>query len=180
MCTPQYNIILSRYALPLRPRMVIYGVFENDFYELQDYQSWRKSGLDWFTYHSGYWCGPPAGESSLLRPKGYLALYRAILPASFAERRAQGIIDAALKDVCADLLEAGRMCDAAGARLLVLLIPGKETLFRGLKRPGACFDQIKGLLTDRKMDVMDLRPIILAHPQPRLLYYRVEVVSNPV
>jgi hypothetical protein len=179
MCTPQYNIILDRYALPLHPRFVIYGVFENDFYELPDYQAWRQSGLDWFAYHSGYWCGPAIGESRLLRPKGYLALYQALMPGSYAERRAQSIIDAALKDVCSDVLAANGLCARAGARLLVLLIPGKETLFHGLKRPARCFDQIGRLLNEKGIAVIDLRPVILAHPQPRLLYYRVDGHWNP-
>lgn len=173
-CTPQYNLIIERYALPLHPRWVLYGVFENDFYELGDYQAWRQSGLDWFTYHSGYWCGPPIGHDSLLRPKGYMALYQALLPASFVQRKVQGIIDSALRDTCSDLMAADRLCRQANARLIVLLIPGKETLFHGLKEVGRCYDHIGRYLNDRGIAVLDLRPVILSHPKPRSLFYQVD------
>ena len=55
---PQYNRILESYAVALKPDMVIYGLYENDFFETLDFEAWLNSGEDWFTYHSGYWCGP--------------------------------------------------------------------------------------------------------------------------
>ncbi len=171
-CTPQYNIILSRYALPLKPRFVLYGVFENDFFELADYEAWRASGMDWFTYHSGYWCGPAYTESRFWRPKGYLALYQGILPARYRKRRVQYIVDYALQHTCDDIAKAQKMCAAAEARLLVLLIPGRRTLFHGLEYTVKCYDHIATEMRRRDVAVMDLRPVILSHPEPRSLYYR--------
>jgi len=171
-CTPQYNVILARHALPLKPRFVVYGVFENDFFEVADYEAWRASGMDWFAYHSGYWCGPAYTENRFWRPKGYLALYRGLLPASYQERRVQRTVDHALQRTCSDILEAHEMCAAANARMLVLLIPGRETLFHGLKYTIKCYDHIAAEMGGRGVAVMDLRPLILSQPKPRELYYR--------
>lgn len=65
-CPPQYNLILKECALPIRPRWIVYGVFENDFTETTDFENWRTSGLNWFDYHSGTWYGParPASRST--------------------------------------------------------------------------------------------------------------------
>ena len=64
---PQYNRIFEEYAASRRPDWVVYGVFENDFREALDFEAWRASSRDWFSYHSGTWAGPPTSGSALLR-----------------------------------------------------------------------------------------------------------------
>jgi len=74
--SPQYNVILESIALELEPNWVVYGLYENDFAEAVDYENWRRSGLDWFAYHSGIWCGPPLAATSWGRIRDrYLAGY---------------------------------------------------------------------------------------------------------
>ena len=99
-------------------------------------------------------------------------MYRGLLPASYQERRVQRTVDRALRRTCSDILEAHEMCVATDARMLVLLIPGRETLFHGLKYTIKCYDHIAAEMGGRGVDVMDLRPLILSHPKPRELYYR--------
>ncbi|MBN1347603.1 MAG: hypothetical protein JXQ73_33250 [Phycisphaerae bacterium] len=171
-CTPQYNIILAKYVLPLKPDFVLYGVFENDFFELADFEAWRESGMDYFAYHSGYWCGPPYFRSKLLWPRGYLALANALTPARMEARRLQQTLGHAQERVHSDIIAANRMCQAQGAHLLVLLIPGTQTLFHGLKLAEECYDRLAHELPNDKVDVLDLRPVMRGHSDPRSLYYR--------
>ena len=171
-CTPQYNIILERYVLSLEPRYVLYGVFENDFYELEDYEAWRESGMDYFTYHSGFWCGPPYYRSRLWHPKGYLALYHAVLPHRYNDRRIRRIVDHALERICSDIAAAHRLCVAANAHLLVLLIPGGLTSHSGSTHASQCYDGIAKRMAERGVAVLDLRPVFRDHPHPRQLYYQ--------
>ncbi|MEK7794950.1 MAG: hypothetical protein AAB353_10485, partial [Candidatus Hydrogenedentota bacterium] len=86
---PQYTIALEKYALPLTPKWIVYGIFENDFAETEDFHTWRESGLDWFTFHSGTWCGPSLPASAMERwfethAQGYAGLFGVL------ERRARG------------------------------------------------------------------------------------------
>ena len=43
-CPPQYNLILKRYALPLAPAVVLYGISENDYTDIDDFERWQRSG----------------------------------------------------------------------------------------------------------------------------------------
>jgi len=171
-CTPQYNTILERYALPLKPQYVLYGVFENDFYELEDYEAWRESGMDYFAYHSGFWCGPPYYRSRLWHPKGYLALYHALLPQRYNDWRVRRVVDHALERVCSDITVAHRRCIDASARLLVLLIPGRPTSHSGSSLASQGYDRILKRMSERGVDVLDLRSVFRDHPHPQQLYYR--------
>ncbi|MBN2307474.1 MAG: hypothetical protein JXR94_00800, partial [Candidatus Hydrogenedentes bacterium] len=81
---PQYNVALREYALGLEPAWVVYGLFENDFAEAHDYEDWRGTGLDWFAYHSGTWCGPPVGTNRVGRAarrylRGFYSFYRVVV-----------------------------------------------------------------------------------------------------
>ena len=78
---PQYNIILDDYVKIENPDFVIYGLHETDFKEARDFENWKRSGIDWFTYHSGTWCGPPLNNNRIKRffiknLKGSYAFYR--------------------------------------------------------------------------------------------------------
>jgi len=56
---------------------------ENDFFETLDFEAWLNSGEDWFTYHSGYWCGPASDVPVTVRLfrrylKGCYSGYRSV------------------------------------------------------------------------------------------------------
>ena len=61
---PQYNIVIKKYGLELQPKVIIYGIFENDFYDTYDFEDWSKSNLDWFSYHNGNFFQYPEAKSS--------------------------------------------------------------------------------------------------------------------
>jgi hypothetical protein len=80
---PQYTHVVESVAAPLRPQWIIYGIFENDFAETEDFDNWKKSGLDWFAFHSGTWCGAPLPPTLLGRLyenhlRGFNGLFRAV------------------------------------------------------------------------------------------------------
>jgi len=82
-CPGQYNLILKKYALKYKPKIIIYGVSNNDPLDLKDFIKWKKSGLDWFTYHSSTWCGPAIDLNPVKRFikstfRGWYAFYRHI------------------------------------------------------------------------------------------------------
>ena len=56
-CPPQYTEVVKRYALKLRPRVILYCLYLNDASESDDYLNWLASGQDWFTHKGGYWFG---------------------------------------------------------------------------------------------------------------------------
>ncbi len=169
---PQYTLILAEYALPLEPNFVIYGIYENDFYEIRDFEAWQASGMDWFAYHSGTWCGPPYDSKRFWTLPGYRALWRAARPKSFAEAQARRIVDHGLDRVCDEALAAAAMCRKASALMLVVLIPGPSTLLHGIERPEACYDHIVEVMGRRGVDVLDLRLLIKDADDPLGLYFK--------
>lgn len=171
-CTPQYNLILEEFALPLEPEFVLYGIYENDFYELPDYEAWVESDMDYFAYHSGYWCGPPYYESRFWHPEGYLTLYQALLPDRYAERQSRRIACDARMRMEDHIIEADELCKRHGAAMLLILIPGRQTLFGNLKVFSDGYAELAKAANEHGIPVLDLRPVILSHPNPRQLYYR--------
>lgn len=179
---PQYNVALRLYGLPLHPRAVVYGVYENDFLEAMDYEDWTRSGLDWFTFHSGTWSGPPGNPDAVERwfqrhVRGIYALYRS---AAAGRRR-----DAALarrkreipSGVASYVLEARRLCSAQGVPFLVVLIPFKP---RGEppRFENPAYDALASRLRESGVTVLDLRPTFAAQAAPRSLFYRVDAHWN--
>jgi hypothetical protein len=61
-CPPQYTEVVKRYALRLRPRLIVYCLYLNDAEEAEDYLDWQASGLDWFEHKGGFWFGPKEGR----------------------------------------------------------------------------------------------------------------------
>lgn len=64
---PQYLRFLQDPGIAMNPDIVLVGLFENDFLETEDFDAWTQSGMDWFTYHSGTWFGPPPVADPLRR-----------------------------------------------------------------------------------------------------------------
>ncbi len=129
-CPPQYNIALREHALPLRPRWVLYAVYENDFLETMDYEDWARSGLDWFAFHSGVWAGPagvPGGTERWFRSnlRGLYSVYRmAIARCRRAEAPVRWQREIPSR-VVQYVLEARAAAVAEGVGFLVVVVPLK-------------------------------------------------------
>lgn len=182
---PQYNLILEQYAAPLRPKWVIYGLFENDFREAVDFQHWRASGLDWFSYHSGTWAGPPVSAS---RPGRWLrrgfpgayGLYRSLTREARKRREREEFSRRIPAEVRSYILEAREVARARGIRLLLVLVPSKETAIRGSSDESLLYDQLLRDLREEAIPTLDLRETF-AEPSrdPASLYYRLDAHWNP-
>lgn len=178
-CPPQYTAILESRALPLKPHIVVYGIFENDFQETFDFEKWRASDLDWFSYHSGTWCGPPLGAGSLERfartyTRGWFTFGRvlrekALGPEALPEIKRQPAI--ALASV--PIFNAADLARNAQIRFILVLIPSKETAKGAATPESRCYDTLARLATSPKIgiDVVDLREAFRNHSDPASLYY---------
>ena len=181
---PQYNRILEAYAVPQRPDWVVYGVFENDFREAIDFEQWRASGLDWFSYHSGSWAGPPVGASAWLRGvrrllPGAYGFTRSLTSAS-RRRREQGRWEQEIPgNVVSYVLSGAEIARAHGIRLLLVLIPGKTTVLSGTSDESRLVDRLIDGLDGADLSILDLRSTF-ADPgrNPESLYYRIDAHWN--
>ncbi|MCC6794746.1 MAG: hypothetical protein IT366_06470 [Candidatus Hydrogenedentes bacterium] len=176
-CPPQYNAQFTAYAPDLQPKILLYGLFENDFYETQDFQSWQKSGLDWFTYHSGTWCGPPIGVGVCDRflrthARGWYAFARVLDSKYRGENISSsgpGIGETA--DVADYIANSARVAHNTGARFILIIIPSKQTAISGDSLESRAYDTMLELLQRASIEVVDLRKPFHEHPDPASLYY---------
>ena len=158
-CPPQYNAILARYAINHRPKHILYGVYVNDFEETEDFRQWKQSGLDWFTYHSGIWCGPP------VKSKG------AREPVTAKDR------DATLRDVLGCILNANELCRTNGIELTLMLIPSKDYVVskcRSDPYETTFYDTLQNDASRAGIRVIDLRDIFVMENNPASLYWKLE------
>jgi SGNH hydrolase-like domain, acetyltransferase AlgX len=174
-CPPQYDIILKKYALPTRPRAVIYGLFENDVAETEDFEAWQRSGLDWFTYHSGYWCGPPRDDLTWgANLRGIYALWRYLSAGARAQQRGAAYFRQGALKLRDHVLSAYRATRKADCRFLLVLIPSKETSIHGMSKDVVVYDKLLELLRGEQIPTLDLRTVLGAHPDPASLYYKID------
>lgn len=175
-CPAQYTDMLSTVAIPMKPKTIIYGVFENDFIEIEDYDNWRRSRIPWFDYHSGTWCGPPAGVTPLARflkrtTPGWSAFYRVLEARIRGERFSMAWPSPRqVSRVRDEIAEAAELTNSHGIRFLVLLIPSKRTAIHGSSPESVEYDRLLSELGD-SVQFLDLRPIFRAVPDPSALYY---------
>ena len=179
-CPPQYNIILRDDALPRKPRWIIYGLFENDFDEIEDFERWAASSMDWFAYHSGTWCGRPVTAGAFERafhataPGYYVAYRRAMEKLKLASPTAATALSPTPMKVAGYVREAQKAAQASGARFVLLLIPSKMTALTGRSPESALYDGLLTALAPDGIDTIDLRASFHGHPQPESLYYHVD------
>ncbi len=155
-CPPQYNAILTRYALPLHPQHILYGVYENDFQETGDFREWKASGLDWFAYHSGTWCGP------------------AITPPRKSE---SALVGEEMADVLQCIVTANTLCLTNHADFTLMLIPSKQYIVarnHSSIYETVCYDVLKKEATARGIRVLDLREIFDREADPAGLYWKTD------
>ncbi|MCH7908342.1 MAG: hypothetical protein IIB38_01850, partial [Candidatus Hydrogenedentes bacterium] len=179
---PQYLSILEKYAVPLRPNWVVLGLFENDFPETEDYDRWRESGMDWFAYHSGTWCGPPVPTDPLKsfyldHFPGVDGLLRVLLGRLRIESISfSGPTEKQIERVVDLLAEIRQRTEAQGARFLLVLIPGRDTAIHGNSPASRAYDRIIEYFPTTS--ILDLRPVFASVPDPATLYYREDAHWN--
>ena len=171
---PQFTDVVETYALPLKPDLIVYSIYENDFAETVDYLNWEASGLDWFTFHSGTWCGSPLAVSESERRAvswvpGYHAVYRR-LPTIGTE-----VSRDALPRIVEEIDSARRMAADADVGFALLLIPSKADV---LGESGALWGRYVLLLLEPDIKeileaggLIDLRAAYSDYPEPASLYY---------
>jgi len=179
-CPPQYNIILNDYALPKKPTWIIYGLFENDFDETEDFERWTTSGMDWFTYHSGTWCGRPVTASSFERfvhsvtPGYYVTYRRALEKLKWDNPRISKSLATDPAKVADYVRAAHAAAKQGGVRFLLILIPSKITSLTGRSADSGQYDALLGLLAADAIDTLDLRPVFRLADHPESLYYPID------
>ena len=179
---PQFLNVLKKYAAPLHPKWIVLGLFENDFPETEDYDRWRESGMDWFAYHSGTWCGPPVptdplksfyldyfpGVDGLLRVLLGRLRIESISFSGPTEKQIERVVDL--------LAEIRQRTEAQGARFLLVLIPGRDTAIHGNSPASRAYDRIIEYFPPTS--ILDLRPVFASVPDPATLYYREDAHWN--
>ncbi len=175
---PQYLRLLQDPGIAMNPDIVLIGLFENDFLETEDFDAWTQSGMDWFTYHSGTWFGPPPIADPLRRfahswLRGYTGLANVIRVRVRGERMSvTGPSDRQITRMIECLAQAAALAKERGCDLWLILIPSKPTA-RGEPTPeSAAFDRVVEALSSNIAGVVDLRAVFQAHSDPASLYYR--------
>jgi hypothetical protein len=176
---PMFNTVIEEYACEQKPDWIIYGLNEASPALIADYYAWKKSGLDWFTYHSGTWAGPPLPvweRIPLLRMRtGCTDLARAVLrntlpvPATASMSKKEQVIEA-----YKSIHDAALICREHDIGFLCLVIPSKATVFYGASEGRPVLLDIVSRLPADGIGVVDLTETFKAHDDPRSLYYVVD------
>lgn len=175
---PQYNIVLEKYALPLQPDWVVYGLNEVSFHLIPDFESWKESGLSWFDYHSGTWCGPARKtgfpDVQLREHPRLYRVYQSVMKSLFrgesAEKKPsrEALLDRTLDYV----VEARETARRSGVGFILLLIPSKQRMTRGPSPAFFLFEELLPRLEELGFPTIDLRDTYAKAEDPRMLYFR--------
>lgn len=176
-CPAQYNIILRDYALKEKPKWIIYGLYENDFLELDDFEDWQESGLDWFSFHSGTWCGRSLNTSSTERFfkkhfRGFFALEKVLREKLNLQKDQSDTISS--EKVARCINEAHGLAAKSNVKMLLVLIPSKETALNGPTVESALFDEVLKQLKKPGPEVIDLRASFAEVENPSDLFYKLD------
>ncbi len=175
---PHYAALFEQHGLAMKPDMVLLGLFENDFIETEDFENWRQSGIDWFSYHSGTWCGRPVPVSASGRfvrtwLRGYEGLANVLRVRLRGERMSvTGPTDHQVARVTDYLSAVAARSRENGIALWIVLIPSKPTARGETTAEATAFDRVMSAVGSSVAGVIDLRPVFQGHPDPASLYYR--------
>jgi hypothetical protein len=180
---PQYNVALEKYGLALKPKWVIYGVNEVSFTLIPDYEGWKTSGMGWFAYHSGTWCGPAITEGF---PRDYLKKFPRInnLYLGFMKKTFRGAFNKkpSRKELVdkteAYILDAWNTCRENGVGFIALLIPSKVRMVQGALPSLYLFEELLPRLKKKGVPYIDLRDDYRSVDDPSQLYFRQDAHWN--
>ncbi len=176
---PQFNIVLRDYALVEKPEWIVYDLNEASFSLIGDYESWSESGLEWFTYHSGTWSGPPIETSFAAR---VLEKHPALNGLAQSMRRKVGFTPTietlsdkeAVDKAYAYISSAHALAQKEGIKFFVLLIPSKDVAIYGKSEKSALLNATLPRLQNAGIPVLDLRIPFATENDPRALYYKID------
>lgn len=188
-CPPQYNIVLEKYAIKQKPDLVIYGIYENDFDETIDFEQWKKSGLDWFSYHSDTWAGPPISLPS------WRIMQRKYFPGiSVLEQRIRRKLNLPVpiyrqtpsftteeektKKVFNYISHAHHLATSNNIAFLCVLIPARDVNSGGVTSRDNNYTMLSKMLLHNNIPALDLRPLFKMYPNRESLYYKADAHWN--
>ena len=176
---PQYNLVLQKYGFDRKPKVIIYGIFENDFYDTYDFEDWSKSNLDWFSYHNGNFFQYPEVKSSIQEVSESILpnisyLYRkAIKPQkrySFSSYRT----DQQVQKVFHYIEKANHISQNHNIDFYCVLIPARD-LVNGATLFNDHYNILCGLMNKNRISFIDLRSVWDNHEGDRSeLYYKLD------
>lgn len=193
-CPPQYNLVLRDYVISLKPDWIIYSIYKNDFSETIDFENWKESGHDWFTYHSGSWAGPAIDKSGtglelfLSRYlKGCHAFYRTIRykylnlrERIFSHKQNQGAVSEdylkQMERVRFYIIQAHRIARSNNIKFLLLPIPDKATMISRNYNRKIFYDKFLKFVQDLDPDIqiLELYEKFDEVPEVQTLYYKID------
>ncbi len=175
---PHYAALYETHGIAMKPETVLVGLFENDFAETEDFENWKASGMDWFAYHSGTWCGRPVPASAprrLIRTwfRGYEGLANVVRVRLRGERMSvTGPTDRQIQSVSEYLGQIARLARENGSAFWLVLIPSKPTARGETTAEAHAYDRVLAALGPDAAGIIDLRPVFQTQPDPASLYYR--------
>lgn len=175
---PQYNIILRDYAAPLRPDWIIYGLYENDFDEAEDFVAWRKSGVDWFAFHSGTWAGWPTGGGAFdrLTQRFIPELRRRFLRAADLFGFGAAPMAQSGERIATLVVSALDAANQMESNFLLVLIPSKKAVIGGESPKAPLYTDLLNRVHPRTdLRILDLAPRFrTCCGDPASLYYKID------
>jgi hypothetical protein len=175
---PQYNIILGKYALPQKPKWVLYGLYENDFDDTMDFEQWKKSGLDWVTYHLWY---RGAASSQLWQWKHFPGIteltqrirkkYDLYSPVDEYPSGIEFTEEEKIKHVFTYITDAASLAKSNNINFLCILIPARDVNSQGLTPMDAHYEVLYKMLAMKDINVLDLRPVFRNYHGGRACLY---------
>lgn len=181
---PQYNIALERYAVELDPTWVVYGLNEVSFTLIPDFEGWRGSGLEWFDYHNGTWCGPTRKTGfphDQLRPhprlyRVYQSVIKSLLGGSAigAKPSPEEMVDKTFGYVH----EAWQTARKHDIGFVLLLIPSRNRMIHGPSAATYLFEEIVPRLKQAGIPYIDLRKNYATVEDPSTLYFQFDAHWN--
>ncbi len=178
---PQFTTAVKEFAIKEKPNWILYDLNETSFELIQDYENWSRSGMDWFTYHSGTWCGPPKrpGLPYLDRFPKMEALYYGIRRRVAPEMPIPKASDKDnVRKALGYIVEAYEAARAQGIRFLVVVIPGRETSMYGKAERWKNIGTLLPLLEKANVPVLNLLDTFAKEDDPQALYYQVDAHWN--
>jgi hypothetical protein len=180
---PQYNVALHNYALQRKPKWLIYGLNEVSFALIPDYLQWKESGMDWFRFHSGSWCGPAIKtgfpHSLLQRWPRWHRLYNAMMDDMLRGAWNKSMSTSELVDKCEEyVLDAWHTAQQNDINFILLLIPTRNRMIVGPSATTKLFEKLIPRLKNQGVPMIDLEKNFRQVEDPATLYFQFDAHWN--
>ena len=173
---PQYNLSYKMFGESLEPKVVLYGIFENDFHDTYDFEAWKTSGMNWFTYHNGNFFEYPQIKPDF---QSYAETYfpnlnymfrKAIKPTK-KYAFSSCTPEEQSKKVFNYIKKMNHLTKKHDTTFYCVLIPARD-LVNGKTLFSQHYDHLTDLMTKSGLEFIDLREPFNAYPVRTELYYK--------